>query len=88
MALSAEQQGLVDVQVAIEAARVESQIVIENNRNANQASINAAQRKLETLRMAKDILVENSRTLPADAREVTTANVIAMATLLMDYTNS
>ena len=88
MALTAEQQGLVDVQVAIEAARVESQIVIENNRNANQASINAAQHKLETLRMAKEILVENSRTLPADAREVTTANVTAMATVLLNYINS
>tara|TARA_R110000868_G_scaffold12505_10_gene59755 strand:+ start:1106 stop:1372 length:267 start_codon:yes stop_codon:yes gene_type:complete len=88
MALTAEQQGLVDVQVAIEAARTETQIALENSRNSNQASMYAKQHKLETLRMAKEILVENSRTLPVDAREVTTANVTAMAAVLLNYINS
>lgn len=88
MALTAEQQGLVDIQVAIEAARTETQIALENSRNLNQASMYAKQHKLETLRMAKEILVENSRTLPVDAREVKIANVTAMATVLLNYINS
>ena len=88
MALTAEQQGLVDVQIAIEAVRVDGQVTIENARTASQTALYAKQHRLESLRMAKEILVENSRTLPVDAREVTTANVTAMATVLLNYINS
>jgi len=88
MALTAEQQGLVDVQVAIEAARADSQVTIENARTASQAAAFAKQHRLESLRMAKEILVENSRTLPVDSREITTANVTAMAAVLLTYINS
>jgi hypothetical protein len=41
--------------------------------------------KFETLRMAKDILIENSRTLPVESRQVTTANVIVIANELLNY---
>jgi len=88
MALTAEQQSMVDVQVAIEAARSESTIALENARNTNTVAINSKQHKLEALRMAKDVLIENSRTLPVEAREITTANITAMATVILAYINS
>ena len=77
MALTAEQQAQIDVQIAIEDKRHENNIAMINK---NQ--------KFETLRMAKDILIENSRTLPVESRQVTTANVIAMANDLLNYSNT
>jgi len=77
MALTAEQQAQVDVQIAIEDKRHELNIAIINK---NQ--------KFETLRMAKDILIENSRTLPVESRQVTTANVITIANELLNYSNT
>jgi hypothetical protein len=38
--------------------------------------------------MAKDILIENSRTLPVESRQVTTANVIVIANELLNYSNT
>ena len=77
MALTAEQQAQVDVQIAIEDKRHELNIAIINK---NQ--------KFETLRMAKDILIENSRTLPVESRQVTTANVITISNELFNYSNT
>lgn len=88
MALTTEQQSMVDVQVAIEAARSESTVALENARNTNVQTVNSKQHKLEALRMAKDVLIENSRTLPVEAREITTANITSMATVFVAYINS
>ena len=74
MALTAEQQAIVDQTNAI-----------EDNRATNQAK----RAKLETLRMAKDILVENRRTqAAADATDITADAVTTLATSLDTYVNS
>jgi len=78
MALTAEQQADVDKQAAMEQARVEA-----------QATENAKGRKMETLRMAKEILVENRRTqAAADATDITASAVTALATDLNTFVNS
>lgn len=78
MALTPEMQAQVDMQTAI-----------ENNRAANQAAQEAARAKLEAVRMAKDILIENRRTkLPAEASDITAAAVTAMADELANYVNA
>lgn len=78
MALTAEQQADVDKQNAI-----------ENNRAANQASAQAKQVKLEMVRMAKEILVENRRTqAAADAADITASAVTTLATDLTAFVNS
>jgi len=78
MALSAEQQ-----------AEVDKQNAIEDNRASNQAAQEAKRTKLETLRMARDILVENRRTqAAADATDITASAVTALATELNTFVNS
>ena len=78
MALSAEQQ-----------AEVDKQNAMEDNRASNQAAQEAKRAKLETLRMAKEILVENRRTqAAADATDITASAVTALATELDTFVNS
>jgi hypothetical protein len=78
MALSPEMQEQVDMQLAI-----------ENNRAATQAAQEAARAKLESVRMAKEILVENRRTkAAAEATDITAAAVTALADELAGYVNS
>lgn len=76
MALTTDQQAQVDIQTAV-----------ENVRHANQLESEAKRAKLEVVRLAKEILVENARSLPADSREVTAAAVTAFATTLVNYVN-
>ena len=85
MALTAEQQSQIEFSLAIS----QQQISADNARHANQmelqaanAAIAAASAKLETLRIAQVTLIENSRSKPADQREVTAANIIAFASTL------
>tara|TARA_R110002072_G_scaffold13941_1_gene58090 strand:- start:4505 stop:4741 length:237 start_codon:yes stop_codon:yes gene_type:complete len=78
MALSPEMQATVDQQNAT-----------ENNRAANQAASEAKRAKLEMVRMAKEILVENRRTQAAvDATDITASAVTALATDLTAFINS
>ena len=78
MALTTEQQ-----------AQVDQQNAIEDNRSANQAAQEAKRAKLETLRMAKEILVENRRTqAAAEAADITASQVTALAANLDTFVNS
>ena len=78
MALTLEQQSTVDMQTAIEAARV-----------AAMASESTKSRKMDVLRMAKDILVENRRTQSAaDAADITAATLTTLAEEITTYVNS
>jgi hypothetical protein len=75
MALTAEQQSQVDISNAI-----------ENNRASNLSAQEAKRAKLEMVRMAKDILVENRRTqAAADAVDITASAVTALATDLTAF---
>ena len=77
MALSAEQQ-----------AEVDKLNAIEDNRSSNIAVQEAKRAKLDALRMAKDILVENARSKPVDERDITADAVVAFATTLVAYADS
>ncbi len=78
MAFTEEQQAQIDIQTAT-----------ENNRAANQAAADVKRAKLEMVRMAKDILVENRRTqAAADATDITASAVTALATDLTAFVNS
>lgn len=76
MALSAEQQSQVDVQVAVQTA-------VENLRHTNQMLVQTRQTRLEAIRLAKDLLIENARSKPSDSREITTDNIITFADALV-----
>ena len=78
MALTPEMQAQVDMQTAIDDAR-----------SANQAVMETKRAKLEMVRMAKDIVVENRRTqAAADATDITASAVTALATELTAFVNS
>lgn len=77
MALTAEQQGQVDVQIAVEAVR-----------HANQLELQAKQAKIEAIRTAKEVLVENSRNKPVDSRDITAADITTFADVLMANINA
>lgn len=78
MALTEEQTSQVELQTALIAAQATS-----------QAATDAKRAKLEAVRLAKDILVENRRTATAaDAEDITAADITTMATELATYVSS
>ena len=77
MALTADQQAQVDIQLAV-----------ENARHANNMAQQAKQAKLEAIRLAKETLIENARSKPVDARDVTAADITAFAQALVAYVDA
>ena len=53
-----------------------------------QNGIQARQNKLEAIRMAKDVLIENARSKPVDSREVTAADITTFADALVASINA
>jgi hypothetical protein len=76
MALPVEMQATVDMQNAI-----------ENNRATNAAAAEAKRVKLDALRMAKDIIMENNRVAPAGST-VSASDVTTLAASLEAFVNS
>lgn len=78
MALTAEQQAQVDTQNAI-----------EDHRAANQAAAEDKRMKLDALRIAKEVLVENRRTkTAAEAVDIDDAAITNFASVLVQFVNS
>jgi hypothetical protein len=77
MALTAEQQAQVDISDAMEATR-----------HAYSLSVELRRSKLEAVRLAKEVLIENSRSKAVDARDVTAADITAFANTLVTYIQS
>jgi hypothetical protein len=71
MALTPEQQAQVDLQEAMEASRRAHEIVMDKRRA-----------RLEAVRLAKETLIENARSKPVDARDVSAADITAFAAAL------
>lgn len=63
-------------------------IDMENARHANQMAMEAKRAKLEAVRMAKETLIENARSKPVDARDVTAADITAFAAALEAHINA
>jgi len=76
MALTTEQQ-----------AQLEIQTQAENVRHANQMKFEAHRAKMEAVRLAKEVLVENARSKPVDSRDVSAADITAFAQTLANYIN-
>ncbi len=67
--------------------QVDYQSQIDNNRASNQDASDAKRAKLEVLRMAKEIVMENHKTAAADS-VIGATDVTAMATTLEAFVNS
>lgn len=85
MALTAEQQSQVDFQIAMNAANNEQQNAMETKRHANQMELQAKQAKLEAVRLAKEVVIENARSKAVDSRDVAAADITAFAQTLVAY---
>jgi Arc/MetJ-type ribon-helix-helix transcriptional regulator len=72
MALTTEQIDQIAYQEASEAGRRAHEIAMESRRA-----------KLEAIRLAKETLIENARSKPADSRDVTPADITAFADALV-----
>ena len=76
MALTQEQQDQLAFQEASEASRRAHEVAMEQRRA-----------RLETVRLAKETLLENARSKPADSRDVSAADITAFASALTAYVN-
>jgi len=57
----------------------------ESIRHANQIEFEAKRQKFEMIRLAKEVLLENSRSKPVDSREVTAEHIETFTEKLMSY---
>lgn len=80
MALTPELQAQIDVQNAAQAE-------MERERHQNQLELQLKQARLEALRLAKEVLLENARSKPVAEREVTADQIAAEADKLFSYVN-
>ena len=76
MALTPEQQADIDLQEAREAGRRAHDIAMEQRRA-----------RLESVRLAKETLIENARSKPVDFRDVSAADITNFANALNQYIN-
>ena len=84
MALTVEQQAQIEFQNALESARNANLLLVEEKR----AQVEAKRARLEAVRLAKETLLENARSKPVDARDVTAADITAFAAALEAHINS
>ena len=80
MGLTPEQQAQIDAQNAAQAE-------MERQRHQNQLELQLKQARLEALRLAKEVLLENARSKPVAEREVTAEQIAAEADKLFSYVN-
>ena len=76
--------GLTDEQkntIAFNKAMVASQSEI-------QVEQDTARNRMEAIRLAKETLIENSRSLPADQREITSSQITAYAESILSFVNN
>lgn len=66
-------------------AQLEAQIEVETLRHDAQMRIIERQLKFDAVRLAKEVLLDNARSKPADARDVTAADITAFAQVLVAY---
>lgn len=88
MALSTDQQAQVElmaaVQTQVEAVRHANALEIE----AQRVSAEAKRSKLELVRLAKEVLVENKRSAPAEESGVTAQEITEFANALAAYVDA
>jgi hypothetical protein len=82
MALTEDQQAQVDAQLAAQQA----QFAAQQAQNASHAAENAKHRKMEAIRIAQSLLVENRRLKTAsDAVDLSASAVTVMAAEILTY---
>jgi hypothetical protein len=73
---------------AHQAAQLVSQQETEKARREHEQEMEARRAKLELVRLAKEVLVENRRSAPADERDVTAQEITEFADTLASYVDA
>lgn len=68
-------------------AQLDYQLALDSSRNSHQLALQAATAKLEALRMAKDIVMENHRSVPT-GEAMSAGDVTSMAATLKAFTDA
>lgn len=64
------------------------QLDLESTRNNNLIELEKMRAKIESIRLAKEVLIENARSKPVDSRDVTVDDIINFSQSLINYYNS
>ena len=80
MALTAEQQADIEMQVALQNA-------LDKPRRDHELAMEQQRAKLENVRLAKETLIENDRSKPVGERGVTASDITSFADTLNAYVN-
>lgn len=87
MPISEELQAQIDSQIQLENTRHNNLIALEKERQLNVLEVDKKRIRMEALRMAKDVLMENARSKPVDSREVAVGDITNFADSVMAYVN-
>lgn len=87
MPISEELQAQLDSQIQLENTRHNNLTALEKERQLNVSEVEKRRTRMEALRMAKDVLIENARSKPVDSREVTVGDITNFADSIMNYVN-
>jgi hypothetical protein len=89
MALTAEQQAELQLEIDKQNFRLQSDIAAqearEAGRRAHEIAMEQRRARLEAVRLAKETLIENARSKPVDARDVSASDVTTFANALNQY---
>lgn len=70
------------------AEEYQFQIDLEEMRQSHAMSFDARRIKIEAVRIAKEVLTENSRNKPAEESAISAEDIISFADKLANYVNS
>jgi ATP-dependent protease HslVU (ClpYQ) ATPase subunit len=94
MALTAEQQAEIQLEIDKNKFRLEAELAAgivtkeaerEIARRSHEIAIEQKRNKMELVRLAKEVLVENNRSKPVDSRDISADDITDFAQSLINY---
>lgn len=64
------------------------ELEVQQLRHMQQLELDVKRHRLEAIKLARDILTENSRSKPVDSREITAEDITSFANTIVNYVNS
>lgn len=94
MALTSEQEQALElaretanVQINLQRTSMEFSANLEYDRRRHEIEIEARRSRLETIRLAKEVLIEVTRSKPVDQRDISANVIVDYADVLTGYIN-
>ena len=94
MALTAEQQAEIQLEIDKNKFRLEAELAAgiavkeaerDTTRRSQETANEQRRNKMELVRLAKEVLIENNRSKPVDSRDLSAADITAYAQSLLNY---